>query len=280
MEDVTRENNIEENLMALSLVDDDKVYQSDAEQDNSLSLIEYKPLDKRSEDELRKDPLFAPPFQPSKPPKTREDFQHFGDRLIKKQWDKLWQDCYEGVKARETRGGTYDPVKQKRVFDPAKGEKDSYDPIQGKEGSLEWAIHQLMECYETMKITLQEIEAKIEDIEENVLTEEKWIQTMEKYGAKLTDDEKVKVDCAEQLRHQVAMRISPELRQLEVRKGLLKRTAESHLWYIAKQDEKYKYQGDMLRGLIFARDYFAKLPLYVDDSELEGLRIRSGNNHF
>ncbi|KAJ6264518.1 hypothetical protein Dda_0665 [Drechslerella dactyloides] len=259
---------------------DDKKPEDEKSKDKKLGGKEsdddifMRTLDHLSEAQLREDELFEPPYQPSKPPRTPKDFQHIGERFVLNQWNKLWQDVFERVKGRQTAiaGGTYDPIKEKRVFDRKKGEVDRYDPIQGKEGSLEWAIDQLMECYMCIKATMQEIEEKRAqaEIDKGLLEE---MQESAKTGDyDLFDDLNELWGCIEDQRQKVQVQNPNELHQLQVRKALLKKAAENHLWQIGKQDHKYKYRGEMLRGLLAARKFFADTTLDVTDEELKFMK--------
>ncbi|KAF3914007.1 hypothetical protein ABW21_db0209058 [Orbilia brochopaga] len=249
--------------------------------DNDIILSGDPALQKVSEDELHKDKLFDPPYKPNNPRRTREDFQDFGERLIEKQWNKLWKECYERVIARQARGGTYDPVKEKRVFDASKGEKDSYDTIQGKQESLEWVIDQLMECYVNIKSTYEDLERKQAEQKEVNKDLESLQQALDEAGYE-EDENDGMLRVIESQKKELQAQIAKELHQLRVRKTLLKRAGQNHLWHIAKQDCKYKYTGETLRGLVTVRNFFANMGDDITDELMHalGTKLKLQDSYF
>ncbi|EWC43868.1 hypothetical protein DRE_07245 [Drechslerella stenobrocha 248] len=220
-----------------------------------------------SSEKIRETELFSPPYVPNNPPQGAKDFRHILGRIEEDQWDNMWQQCFQRVKAR--RGGVFDPVKGKRAYDPKKGEAERYDAIQGKHGSLEWSIDQLFECYSSIKKVIKAIKenrAQVEDLYRMIAKYEQ--QGPTEHGNYAFQQ------AASGVRDRLFKILPSQLHELQVRKTLLKKVGESHLWDIAKEDHKYNYRGEMLRGIVAAQKFFADTRADVGDEELKMLGYR------
>ncbi|KAF3925239.1 hypothetical protein ABW20_dc0104936 [Dactylellina cionopaga] len=231
-----------------------------------------------SEEKLRKDDFFSPLRGIDDLPNGPEKQQRFFDKIIVDQWDKLWTDAYNRVRSRTL--GVYDPIKEKRLFDKAKGEEEQYDPIQSRQGSLEWSIHQVFECYVAMREVTNEIEG-LRTKAQNLKTEVEQNQRMfssGNYGKYNHGD--VMSAHIELKKIELKKEIPDRLYKLQVRKSLLKKAGESHLWDVAKEDYRFNYRGEMLRGILIVRKFFEETGVDVTDDELKEMGYIVRHEHF
>ncbi|KAK6340290.1 hypothetical protein TWF730_002054 [Orbilia blumenaviensis] len=219
--------------------------------------------------ELRSDPFFQP-LSPWKEIKTvSEKNRRFGREFYGEYFDNIWIKAYHTVKNR--RFGRYNPIEGRRTFDRRRGEREVYDPSSDKTGTVQWKTHQIFECYFGMR----EVIGQMKNLDDEKTSTEKKVQTLQERFAKgeygeFRDPEHMATHIRA-LKLQLDTIIPDRLMKFKVRQVLMKRAAETNLWDIAKQDIRYVYQGELLNGVLYMRDYFADIQPELSDEEIDEL---------
>ncbi|KAK6522731.1 hypothetical protein TWF281_002167 [Arthrobotrys megalospora] len=214
------------------------------------------------DEEVRSDPYFAPIVPLKDVESGIEMTTRFFEEIETIQYDRLWSQAYKQVKAR--RVGVYNPSKEKRDYDKRKGEKEVYNPA--RYGTVFWKVHQVFECYFSMREVLVEIDKNKERAKAAKLELEKLQEQCEKAGAGINLDKMVSATHIRRCQLELSTVLPEQMKKYQVRKTMLKRVAESSLWDIAKLDETYAFRGEMLHGIVWMRDYFAEIkPAYARD---------------
>ncbi|KAK6539386.1 hypothetical protein TWF694_009611 [Orbilia ellipsospora] len=138
-----------------------------------------------------------------------------------------------------------------------------YDPLQSNRGSIQWSIHQVFECY----AALIQVDREIDLIHHQISTPQKPQQQARSWMMSSEMTRK---------RRDLDTEMQDKLHMLRVRRALLKKAGEGHLWDIAKEDHKNNYRGEMLYGILEMRKIFASTASDVKDDELReiGHKVR------
>ncbi|EGX44274.1 hypothetical protein AOL_s00193g186 [Orbilia oligospora ATCC 24927] len=257
-----------------------------AAQDETASILtgndtDYTPYKTKlllSEEEMRKEPYFSKllPFKDVK--RTSEKNRRYKRVFYDEQCRSIWIGAYETVKARKT--GSYNPLTEKREFDKRKGEQEIYNPADESRGSVDYKTHQVFECYFGMLEVNDEIK-KITDKQEAAGDE------IPKLKEQYDSGEYGEFETAEVMAPYIRSRelevttiLPDQLKKLKVRQTLLKRAGENNLWDIAKMDHKFHYNGEMLDGILFMRNFFAEISSAYTQAELKEMGIDIPHEEF